>query len=120
LNIQDNDGNSALHEAVRTDAADAVCLLLQLGADCTLVDTQQYAPLHVAAQLEKVRTLESMARFIAQIDSNIRGKHGRTPLHLAAIHDKPRSVQILVRIHPGLNLPCPFWFPLIHVQSKRS
>lgn len=94
--MQDNDGNTALHEAVRRNADDAICLLLQLGANCTILDNQHYAPLHIAAQLEKVKALEAFARFVHQIDSNIRGKHGRTPLHMAAIHDKAVSIQLLV------------------------
>lgn len=96
INLADNEGNTALHEAARNDAADAVQLLISAGANAAQLNEELYAPLHVAAQLEKLLALEAMAKFAGRLDAGIKGKHGRTPLHVAAIHDHPKAVQTLV------------------------
>lgn len=94
--MQDNEGNTALHDAVRNEAGDVVTLLLNCGANSKVVNADHYTPLHLAAQLNRVVALEAMAKFPGKLDACIRGKHGRTPLHVAAINDHAQAIQILV------------------------
>jgi hypothetical protein len=47
----DDKGDTALHLAVRADHADVITLLLQAGADHSILNQEQMAPLHLACDL---------------------------------------------------------------------
>lgn len=54
LNILDNEGNTPMHDAVHSNACDSLNFLLENDANSTILNNDLYAPLHLAALLNKV------------------------------------------------------------------
>lgn len=73
-----------------------------------ILNEKKLAPVHLATELNRVNALKIMGRFRSIIDIQKGGEHGRTALHLAAIHDHEECARILVgwvRIHSS-NIIC--------------
>lgn len=66
------------------------------GADPSALNDKKQAALHLAVELNRVDVLKVMCKFKDRIDTSQGGKHGRTALHLAAIHDNDECARILV------------------------
>lgn len=60
------------------------------------MNDKKLAPVHLATELNRVSALKIMGRFRKIIDIQKGGEHGRTALHLAAIHDHEECARILV------------------------
>lgn len=54
------------------------------------------APLHLAAEQNRVKVLKVMSRYNCRFNPHQGGEHGRTALHLAAIYDYAECAHILV------------------------
>lgn len=66
------------------------------GADPSALNDKKQAALHLAVELNRVAVLQVMCKFSDRIDTCQGGRHGRTALHLAAIHDNDECARILV------------------------
>lgn len=66
------------------------------GVSTNVLNHKKQAPLHLVTELNKVKVLETMSRYKGQIDTRQGGEHGRTALHIAAIHDHDECARILV------------------------
>lgn len=66
------------------------------GADPSVLNDKKQAALHLAVELNRVAVLQVMCKFKDRIDPGQGGNHGRTALHLAAIHDNDECARILV------------------------
>lgn len=60
------------------------------------MNQKKQAPLHLVVELNKVAVLEVMTRYKGMIDTSQGGEHGRSALHIAAIHDHDECARILV------------------------
>ena len=58
INLRDQSGYTALHEAVEADNQVSVNFLLKHGADPTVQNDRQMAPIHLAADADKAIALE--------------------------------------------------------------
>lgn len=61
-----------------------------------ILNEKKLAPVHLATELNRVNALKIMGRYRKIIDIQKGGEHGRTALHLAAIHDHEECARILV------------------------
>lgn len=86
-----------MHEAVTNNACDSLDFLLENDADSSILNNELYAPLHLAALCNKVDCIAVFVKHMHRIDVKIRGKHGRTALHIAAIFDHDEVAKLLVR-----------------------
>lgn len=96
LDIQDLAGNTPLHKAVEHDALEALECLLTLCVKTGVLNEKKLAPVHLATEMNRVNALKIMGRHRHIIDIQKGGEHGRTALHLAAIHDHEECARILV------------------------
>ncbi|XP_025420508.1 transient receptor potential cation channel subfamily A member 1 isoform X3 [Sipha flava] len=96
LNLRDSCGNTPIHIAIEHNSLDALEYLLQNGADPSALNDKKQAALHLAVELNRVAVLQVMCKFKDRIDPRQGGNHGRTALHLAAIHDNDECARILV------------------------
>ncbi|XP_050537848.1 transient receptor potential cation channel subfamily A member 1 isoform X2 [Daktulosphaira vitifoliae] len=121
LNIRDTYGNTPLHIAIEHDSLDAVEYLLQNGADPSALNDKKQAPLHLAVELNRVAVLQVMCKYKDKIDTCQGGKHGRTALHLAAIHDHDQCALILMRdLGVDNRQPCHNGYYPIHEAAKNA
>ncbi|CAG0881691.1 unnamed protein product [Darwinula stevensoni] len=96
LNAQDVLKNTPLHDAVEKDALDAIDFLIESGVATDLMNTREQAPIHLAVALNKPVVLQRIVKHKDRVDIHQGGEHGRTPLHLAAIHDYDQCAQVLL------------------------
>lgn len=96
IDMKDNQGNTALHVAVINDSYETLKCLLKYDADSTLLNNDLKAPIHLATEHNKVRILEELVKHKEGIGTTVRGRHGRTALHIAAIFDRAECIRILL------------------------
>jgi ankyrin repeat protein len=112
LNIEDKNGWTPLHHAVRNNALKSIEFLLDSGVDDTRATKQQEAPVHLAIIHNQPQALE--VRFDTSLNLviifvsvkfllskrpdqvNLGGERGKTPLHYAATTDNIDAAKILV------------------------
>jgi ankyrin repeat protein len=83
INDRDEDGETALHHALRANNMTTARYLLEKGADPTLSDNKGITPLHVAAFHATTTEKISLILKDGQVDINSRDVNGMTPLHYA-------------------------------------
>lgn len=59
MNVQDSLGNTALHYAVENNALQALACLLGRGANSSIINNEQFGPIHLATQLNRIEILEA-------------------------------------------------------------
>ncbi|XP_023223427.1 transient receptor potential cation channel subfamily A member 1-like [Centruroides sculpturatus] len=96
IDMKDSQGNTALHVAVLNDSYETLKCLLKYDADSTLLNNDLKAPIHLATEYNKVRILEELVKHKEGIGTTVRGRHGRTALHIAAIFDRAECIRILL------------------------
>jgi len=97
LDVQDDQGATALHFAAQGGHTDVVRVLLETGASCPNVQTygRKKAPIHLAAFRGFVETVKALIEHGA--DVNVPDVHGNTALHIAAQAGKVDLFDTLVR-----------------------
>ncbi|XP_050054604.1 transient receptor potential cation channel subfamily A member 1 isoform X5 [Aphis gossypii] len=121
LNLRDSFGNTPLHIAIEHNSLDAVEYLFQNGADPSALNDKKQAALHLAVELNRVAVLQVMCKFKDRIEIGQGGKHGRTALHLAAIHDNDECARILMRdLGADNRQPCHNGYYPIHEAAKNA
>ena len=94
LDVQDQCGNTLLHEAVRFRQIDMVEALSSAGAKLDIQNTQGNTPVHLAAMYSSLKILQHL--LLAGADKNTRNMRGQTPLHLAVIFSFQDLVEFLL------------------------
>ncbi|XP_069078012.1 palmitoyltransferase ZDHHC13 [Pleurodeles waltl] len=94
--------STPLHWAIRQGHLQVIILLLQYGADPTLIDGEGYSGIHLAVLFQHIPVI---AYFISKGQSiDTPDLHGRTPLMLAAKQIiGPEPTGFLLKFHPSLN-----------------
>ncbi|XP_067669429.1 uncharacterized protein [Haliotis asinina] len=100
LNIQSNDGSTALHILATNDNAHGMKMLLTRGADHSIQDADGLTPLHVAA-LWSVDCLQLLLQFKA--DPHLKDNKRRTVLHHAAKASSTSTLEQLLTWKLDLN-----------------
>lgn len=102
INVQDMNGNTALHKAVKHGVLHLVDELLGHGANCRIVNNLNLEPLYYAIRGAEVNE-EGIESTLMQAGSNINKilSHGGTMLH--EFVEKKAMVQILLLIIHGAN-----------------
>lgn len=88
------------------------------GVSTNVMNLKKQAPLHLVTELNKVKVLETMSRYKSLIDTRQGGEHGRTALHIAAIHDHDECARILVSLNP--NSSATYLILIISLMQKRQ
>ena len=108
LNLQDGDGNTALHLAIDTSKDDILTLLLPLNPLMCLKNTSGETPLHIAVS-KKETILKSVLDKIKKHDEKEKKSYfyaldntGLPPLHSAIVHNHLQSVKALIESGAGL------------------
>ncbi|KAA8550924.1 hypothetical protein F0562_002608 [Nyssa sinensis] len=110
LNNRDSEGQSVMTLAVRSGNIDVVQVLIDSG--CT-VDNSIDRLLHVAAAMDRVDLMETLCLGFGDIDVNSVDSHGRTAIHVAAIHGLIEVLQFLVSVGADSDFAdCYGWTPL--------
>ncbi|XP_076335183.1 transient receptor potential cation channel A1 [Tachypleus tridentatus] len=121
INAQDYDGNTALHLAVESNALETINYLLSNNADSSIRNNEMNGPIHLATELNRVEVLEEMVNHKSQVDTCLRGKHGRRALHLAAIYNHADCARILLsQLKCCPRIPCDNGYYPIHEAAKNG
>ncbi|CAF4381737.1 unnamed protein product [Rotaria socialis] len=119
LDIQDKDGWTPLHHAVRNNSLDAMEFLLANGADDARLNKQEEAPIHLAVVHNQLKALELL--LIKRPEQvNLRGERGKAPLHYAALTDNIDAAKILTDHRARLCQPCTAGNYPIHMAALNS
>ncbi|XP_070189214.1 transient receptor potential cation channel subfamily A member 1 homolog [Littorina saxatilis] len=94
LNDEDDNSNTALHLAAEFGHNKVAAILLELGADVSARNYNQWTPLDLAASKGWTKTCSVLLENDAPVDPTDKNK--TTPLHLAARFGHPRVVELLV------------------------
>ncbi|XP_048247426.1 ankyrin-2-like [Haliotis rufescens] len=100
LNIQTDEGETALHILARNNDAYGMKLLLERGADHSIQNNEGMTPLHVAA-LESVDCLQLLLHFKA--DRHTKDSKRRTVLHHSAKARNTRTLTLLLKSKSDLD-----------------
>lgn len=103
INCQDAQGRTPLHVAVEEGHYHVVNALLQQYADVNAVCEGETTPLHIAVRRSPV-IVEKLLLFGACIDA--KNSCGKTPLHMACIHNEREVVAILLQFGADINVSC--------------
>ena len=103
IDARDENGNTALHGAVRDNDADAVKSMLEAGASASAVNKSGTAPIHLAAEAGNLRIVKMLAAAVTNI--NLQGPNGRTALHFAVESRSLALVQTLCETF-GADISC--------------
>lgn len=77
-------------------AVECLSFLIESGADTSILNGEMNGPIHVAVISNQVAILREMVKCKERVNVMLRGKHGRSALHFAAITDHDECVRILV------------------------
>ncbi|XP_065292164.1 transient receptor potential cation channel subfamily A member 1 isoform X1 [Dermacentor albipictus] len=121
LTMLDYEDNTPLHAACEHEACDAITFLIENGADTSVLNKNVQSPLHLSTQLNKVKSLQELVKHRDKLDTNLRSKHGRTALHLAAIYDHAECARILLsQFGASPKLTCDNGYYPIHEAAKNA
>ena len=77
MNMMDHNGDTALHFAVMNNSIKCLSILIEAGADSSILNNDMNAPVHMAVILNQTNVLKEMVKHKDKVNVMIRGKHGR-------------------------------------------
>ncbi len=94
VNLQDNEGKTALHYAVERGDRSLIEYLLSQDANINAKDKKDNTPLHYALEQNNL----DLARYLLsqKADVNVQNEEGKTLLHYAAEQDKKNIAEYLI------------------------
>ena len=104
LNMMDHNGDTALHFAVMNNALKCLSILIEAGADSSILNHDMNAPVHMAVILNRTSILKEMVQHKDKVNVMIRGKHGRVSLLIGVLECSVLSLHISFnRLHCTLQ-----------------
>jgi ankyrin repeat protein len=97
LSEMDKDGDTALHCAVHGRRYQALCALLEAGADPSLINFNILTPIHLAVRVGFLPAVESMVKSHPE-HVNVRDQVQCTPLHVAATEGEFEVARTLLEV----------------------
>lgn len=96
--VQDGMGWSCLHRAAAFGTAKDIHFLIEAGASTAIhTKSHDWSPIHVAAVMNNVETLEALSSHCSEYNLDSRDAHGWTPLHLAADREAEDTMRFLLK-----------------------
>lgn len=89
--VQDSLGNTPLHYACKSDSI--VKRLIDNGAEMSIRNKQNEAPIHTAAKFGVIKTASILLEM--GVPTDFIGGQNRTPLHYAAEHNQTEIIELL-------------------------
>ena len=101
MDSQDQNGQTALHLALRRSHIDIALYLISKECDMNIKDANEDTPLHVACRLGLNSVVQMLCHLGADVD-NVNA-HGETPLHIAAKEGYIEIVRCLCFVGVNVN-----------------
>ncbi|CAB0030218.1 unnamed protein product [Trichogramma brassicae] len=121
---RDDNGNAALHLALRHGHEEAAVLLLRRGADPDLANENGETLLHFISDNHSDNKGELFFGIIDELNQSVqvdaRDNSGRTPMHLAVAQGLEKLVECLLRHGADPNLPTEEGSTPLHIICQRS
>ena len=95
MNVQDNEGDTALHWVVREKTYAMLNYLLQKGCNPNIANEDGETPLHLAACLGEDLSADCLLRYGA--NSTLLDSNGQTPLDVAMEGGEKKVVELLAK-----------------------
>jgi len=102
------DLNQEFANAVLAGDMDRISFLLEKGANVNRLDSEGYAPLHIAARNEQPKIIAALMAHKAEI--NLKDRDRYTALHHAVLRNSPETVQVLAKYGVDLEQRTPKGF----------
>ena len=96
INVIDKDGDTALHAAVEEDQVDIINILAKNNANPAILNHSSIAPIHYACEHGKIEVLKCLLT-MPNLNLDIPGELGNTPLHYCCFNDQAECARLLVR-----------------------
>jgi len=103
INMQDNDGNTPLKNAVQQGKTEIVQMLIDAGVDVNMRDDVGSTRLHDAVYFGKPEIARMLIE--AGADVNVQDEDGNTPLHWAADYGEVKIAKILIGAGARKDIP---------------
>lgn len=96
--VKDSCGSTPLHDAVRSGSLETFKVLVEAGADLTVINNEGYGILHMAAQTGQIPVLEHIIKEVGPT-SSMCSKLGSktTPLHCAVRAGQVQALRVLLK-----------------------
>ncbi|XP_048250511.1 uncharacterized protein LOC124116506 [Haliotis rufescens] len=102
VNVEDNKGNTLLHEASIHGSKECVELLLKAGADVKVQNNSGHTSLHGASIHGSKECVDLLLK--AGADIQVQNRSGDTPLHYASMFGSQKCVDILLKAGADLKV----------------
>ncbi|XP_041357845.1 transient receptor potential cation channel subfamily A member 1-like [Gigantopelta aegis] len=119
LDLQNNQGDTPLHIAVDEVQIDVINFLIDHGAATDILNNAKHAPIHLTVLSGNADLLKVLVQH-DQVDVNLAGESGSTPLHYCAVTDHDKCAEILLEYGARPCAKCDFGFYAVHSAAKSA
>ncbi|XP_042478098.1 protein ACCELERATED CELL DEATH 6-like [Macadamia integrifolia] len=104
LRMQNEKGNTALHEALENNHEEVARLLFTAHSELSyLGNNEGKYPAYLAAEAGFLQLLKDMLELLGDIENPGQWSGGKTPLHVAIIKGHPETLELVLKVKPQLS-----------------